>query len=293
MKKPLESANGCVAQRKQEAKRLIQHKQFKEAKLLLLELIEQEPDNFTLYTKLGDIGKELHEYRQAAQYYQTSIHLQPSKPNANVYIKYGNLLHEHLSNTHKAQQMYQQCIGLNCPNSNDQCWFYFGKLMFNLNQYHKAEQYFLKCKKERACIHYHLAKVYLTTNKRHKAKLSLQKAIKIKPNVVMYHYQYAVCLRQLKLYSEAKISFEKALELCHNTDIQILYDFADMFSVTNDITNALKYLQIACDQDTNHAYPHVHRRYLELQNQCDDDDENKYDANEEKIDDTEDTDEWE
>ena len=213
------------------AKHSFAAKEYQQAKEIILEIIDTNkyPKNYILYLKLADCCIELQEYENAQKYYQHSINENPT--NANTFNKFGILLHHYLNNTIEAKSMYDKCLRLD-PN-HDQCLFNYAKLMENVSNYSKAEQLYLHCLKisEKACVHYHLAKLWLkqqrrTTNNDNKHHYNieylLQKATELQPQIAKYHYELAMYLHKIGKVNEANNSYQTALKLTQNKDSQIL-----------------------------------------------------------------------
>eukprot|EP01084_Bolivina_argentea_P171704 297488_1 len=184
----------------QRAKQLFENEQYAEAKQLLLEVINSgDNTHYSLYEKLGDISHELNQYDDSLKYYLKSMNKNAENPS--IYIKLGDLYHEHLNNTSSAIEMYEECLQL-YP-ENERCWFNYGKLSFKLQNYSKSEECFKKCLTPRACVKYHYALLLLNSCKpisamnKSKALKLLQRATKLKPNIFRYHYEYALCLRDM------------------------------------------------------------------------------------------------
>eukprot|EP01084_Bolivina_argentea_P252149 423171_1 len=150
---------------KQKAKRLIHNKQYFEAKQLMLEMMKDNQD-YKFFVKLGDVSSKLCQFNEALKYYQQSIHKNCNNPL--IYIKIGNLLHQHLNNCAKAKEMFEKCIKIS-PN-NEECWFNYGKLLFKQNNFNESEKCYLKCKTPRACVNYHYALLLLSKSSNRKKK---------------------------------------------------------------------------------------------------------------------------
>ena len=192
-----------MQQKLQAAKNAFICKDFAEAKVLTLEIIESNryEHNHKLYAKLGDICTELKEYENAHRYYQQSIDAQKENATAKIFIKLGNLLQYYLNDMIESKSMYDKALELE-PN-NDQCLFNYANLMEHQNDDQKAKRLYMKCliiNDQISCVNYRLAKLLMkenNPNNNNNIKKLLQKAVSLKPSNTRY-------AQELDLYLQSK-----------------------------------------------------------------------------------------
>ena len=97
--------------KKQRVKLLLQNGNFREAKQLILNIMNEDLEginnrDYKIIGELGDIDvcMELCEYNDALKYYQNSIDINPNNPS--IYVKVGKLYHNYLTDYIKATEMY-------------------------------------------------------------------------------------------------------------------------------------------------------------------------------------------
>eukprot|EP01084_Bolivina_argentea_P105480 188887_1 len=288
-----------MEQLKQKAKQLLENKKYKEAKQLMLQMIEHCDEDYQFFSDFGDISFKLNEFTEALNWYEKSVHI--NSVNSTIYIKIGNLLHEHLNDFIKAKRMYDNCLKLS-PN-NEECWLNYGNLLSKQNDFAKAEQCYLKCKTPHAEVKYRYGLMFCKKSPnikqtQQKALHLLLEATELQPNIAKYHYQYALLAQKVGFHDKAKNAFDIALQLNHYQhalcskdnglfdqadkafhdalklenykNINYLYDYAMfLWHTIKDYKNALKYLDMAlnCTQHPNYAlkYPSIQEAYDDLQ----------------------------
>eukprot|EP01084_Bolivina_argentea_P130689 230711_1 len=97
------------------------------------------------------------------------------------------------------------------------------------------------------------------------------RATKLKPNIFRYHYEYALCLRDMNQSKNANHQFNIALTCIENQQIDrynlinFYYEYAIFLSeYYSKYNTSLKYLQIAIDLDVNKEYKYVLDEYNNL-----------------------------
>ena len=258
--------------RKRRAKLLLKDKKFREAKDLILDIANDDNahNDYKIFNKLGDICMKLNEYDSALNYYQSSWSMDAN--NSLIYLKMANLYHEYLFNFTKASEMYEQCLRLDPLN--EECYFNFGKLLMKQNKLDRAQCFFIKCKKERACINYHHALLLLKKNSSSDYESSsniqnilklLRRAAELMPNNIQYQHQYALCLENNGCIRKAGEVFEVALKLTEYKNVMILYDYSlYQFKDLQNVQSAIDHLDIALKLKQSDEYPQVKKQYNHL-----------------------------
>ena len=254
------------------AKSLFKDKKYLQSEKLLLQIINEDRhnrNNYILYSKLGDIARELGNYITANKYYQQSLMLDDLNPT--IFLKLGDLLHYHLENYQQSEEMYIQCLKLNHQNS--KCHFQLGKLMILNNKLAEAEASFRECLKldaSKASPHYYLSIVLIKQNK-HEQKTILYgflRAIHLQPLIAKYSIEFAKYCEKIGRKHQANYSYKKALELTNDPSLLEIYAYF-LLNQMNDIENALKYLKKACELDDEYEYDYdCLREDVLLQNRC-------------------------
>ena len=260
--------------RKRGAKLLLKERKFRDAKDLILDIVNdnQSKNDYKIFNKLGDICLQLYEYSNALKYYRDSMNMNSSNPS--IYIKIGNLYHYYLFDFQKASEMYKHCLRLDPLN--EECCFNFGKLLFKQEKFCKAEEYYRRCKTEKACINYHYALLLLKINSSSDYKSSsniqsilrlLRRSTELKPNNIRYQHQYALCLKNNRSMKKAGEVFEVALKLSEYKNVMILYDYSLFLSQDlENIQSAIDHISIALSLEESNKYPQIKQEYDGLVN---------------------------
>eukprot|EP01084_Bolivina_argentea_P084730 153191_1 len=268
--------NTSITQKLQQAKQLFNTEQLEQAKHIILQIIESNEyqHNYKLFGKLGDIAIKIQNFEEAEKYYEKSVCM-VQNPNANILIKLGNVLNNHLYKYNKAETIYKKCLSID-PN-NDECLFDYANLKQKQNDNITARQLYRKCLKinnERACVHYRYAKLLLKYNYNSdivviddkRIGYHLKTAFNLKPNIVKYQHEYAKYLESTNQYQEANQTYKNALNLVNN-DIFLLYDYAKfLLNCIKDQHKALLYLEKAANLSNNISTSYINEQYNQLKN---------------------------
>ena len=187
---------------------LIRQHKFNQA-ITSIESIINDLDNCydnTLHLRLANVYTKLKRYIQAAKQYEYYLDNEKYKKKINAYFKLGYIYHHHLYKFEEAENMYQ--LYLNKEPRDGFCSFELAKLLYyDLYQLDDAKTQFHLCSKlapEKACIWFHRAMLLVDLGEDKNIILyCFSNAIKLKPDVVKYHFHMAIFLESQRKYHEA------------------------------------------------------------------------------------------
>ena len=218
-----------MQQKLQAAKDAFASKRFKEARIIISEIIESNEykQNHKLYFKLAEISQRLSRFHDAEKYYKRCILLDPD---------------------------------------NDKFLFQYAKFMELQHRYEAAKQFYKQCLNiddSRACVNYRLANLLMRENddkNNGKIEYLLQRSIDLQPAIAKYHYALGIHSQEMGKLNKANTHYRIALELVDTQDFEMLYKYYQfLMHEMKDKYKALEYLQIAAGLNEN-----IQNEYLEF-----------------------------
>lgn len=241
--------NPALQQRYQEARALVERKQWAEAVPLLEKLVGQSPNFVDAWFLLGKSQTQLGRYHQALQALVRTVTLQPDHIGAHhqmalAYEKLGqpakgvevlnNLLaikpdylpgiydlarlHDTLQNPTRAIFLFEQL--LKQDRYYGDALFRLGRIYHHNNQIEQAQSYYqqsIRANPSFAPAYYGLSQIALAAQHLDSAQKLLEKALQLAPQTAENHYLYATVLYHRKL-SAAQVQphLDRAIELRGN-----------------------------------------------------------------------------
>lgn len=214
--KEVEAVEARVVELLKEGENLEKADKLEEAKRVYQKAIEIDPQNATLWGKLGMLLDErLGRYEEAEKTYRRAIELNPEYVEA--WAKLGMLLQDHTNRYEEAEQVYRKVIDL-LPESN----FGWGLLAYLLHEYlerhEEAERAYRKAIEfapEDVFMWVQLGRLLYEHFERYEeAEEVFRKVVKLKADYA-WGWVSLGCLLHLHLeqYEEAEKSYRKAIEL--------------------------------------------------------------------------------
>jgi predicted O-linked N-acetylglucosamine transferase (SPINDLY family) len=190
---------------------------FSEAKILLLKILDVEPQNFDSLNIIGVINGIENKHIDAINFFKKA---QKIRPNYNIInFNLGKALSE-IGNELEAIKYYKIAIKLDKNHLGS--LLNFGKSLHQLERYDEALIYYdraLKLKPDYFEAHYNKANTLKTLKRYDEALIHYDQAIKLQPNYVDAHYNKAFTLNnkaaafgELKRYNEALIHYDQTIK---------------------------------------------------------------------------------
>eukprot|EP01084_Bolivina_argentea_P052522 96482_1 len=251
---------------KQQAKLLWKQAKWAEVREILERILKIEASNDKLLYKMAQVNEKLNNFVVAKKYYQNAIKINPK--NVNTLQKLALLHHYQFADLSHAEKYYVQCTHIN-PN-NDYIHFNLAKLYTEQKQYKKACKSFEKCDYSKAAVNYHFGMYALAINKPKTAMKHFKLAIKIKPEIANYHFEYAkLCTKNLifeysiKANKSFNKSFNKAIKLSNYRNSKFCCEYALFCKYKyNSDECATKYINLALRLKPNNIfYRYIHLKF--------------------------------
>ena len=189
----------------------IQNQNFSQAKKILEEIYEQQPQNPILLDALALTYKNLKMPNKAIEIYSKALKLHPTSlfyklELIDLFIDI-NMYQDAMAQIEQVKTEYSNCA--NIYNS-------LARIYFRLKDYKNAldsmEEY-LKLDKNNPESYYFKGLILNTTEKFEEAKTSIYRAITLNPDIAKYYHQMAKSYFGLKQYDDAVLYEKEAIEL--------------------------------------------------------------------------------
>ena len=238
-----------------------------EAKLLYLEVIEEDPNSAKAYFRVGQTYQTLGNTHIAAEYFRKAISLfgQYGSAHYALGLAYRDLGNKEFAEKHLSEyEMYKNTIP---PNMD----FLFGKLLQSSNsirsrfkaakqlnaqgrqrEFLNALNSILKDQPGHMPTLITLIKKYKEMKRFEKAIQHYLKAMQINPNAQNAHYYYAQLLVDQNRVDEAIQIFRKVIDINPN-HINAQYSLAELYEENGDIEAADTFFNQAIVSDPNHS----------------------------------------
>jgi len=181
------------------------------AKVLLLKILDIEPDNFDALNIIGVINGKENKHAEAINFFKKAQKIRPD--NNLVNFNLGKALSE-TGNDLDAIEYYKIAIRLDKNHLGS--WLNFGKSLHQLERYDEALSYYdqaIKLKPDYLEAHYNKANTLKTLKRYDEAIIHYSQAIKLKPDYFNAYLDRGVLFELLKLYDEALFDFDQAIKL--------------------------------------------------------------------------------
>jgi predicted O-linked N-acetylglucosamine transferase (SPINDLY family) len=181
------------------------------AKVLLLKILDIEPDNFDALNIIGVINGKENKHAEAINFFKKAQKIRPD--NNLVNFNLGKALSE-TGNDLDAIEYYKIAIRLDKNHLGS--WHNFGKSLHQLERYDEALSYYdqaIKLKPDYLESHYNKANTLKILKRYDEAIIHYSQAIKLKPDYFNAYLDRGVLFELLKLYDEALFDFDQAIKL--------------------------------------------------------------------------------
>jgi predicted O-linked N-acetylglucosamine transferase (SPINDLY family) len=181
------------------------------AKVLLLKILDIEPDNFDALNIIGVINGKENKHAEAIIFFKKAQKIRPD--NNLVNFNLGKALSES-GNDLDAIEYYKIAIRLDKNHLGS--WLNFGKSLHQLERYDEALSYYdqaIKLKPDYLESHYNKANTLKILKRYDEAIIHYSQAIKLKPDYFNAYLDRGVLFELLKLYDEALFDFDQAIKL--------------------------------------------------------------------------------
>ena len=181
------------------------------AKILLLKILDIEPDNFDALNIIGVINGKENNHIEAINFFKKAQKIRPD--NNLVNFNLGKALSE-IGNNLEAIKYYKIAIRLDKNHLGS--YLNFGKSLHQLERYDEALSYYdqaIKLKPDYAEAYYNKGNTLKTLKRYDEALLNYDQAIKLKPDYAEAYYNKGNVLRFLASYDEALLNYDQAIKL--------------------------------------------------------------------------------
>jgi predicted O-linked N-acetylglucosamine transferase (SPINDLY family) len=206
-----------------------------EAKILLLKILEIDPQNFDALNMIGVINGEENKHLEAISFFKKAHKIRPEYNIVNFNL--GKALSE-IGNDLEAIEYYKIAVGLDENHLGS--LLNFGKSLHSLERYDEALIYYdraLKLKPHYFEAHYNKANTLKKLRRYDEALIHYDESIKWQPTCFAYNNK-GVILYRLKRYDEALFNYDQAIKL--KSDFALPYlNKGDLFRSLNLYEEAL------------------------------------------------------
>jgi predicted O-linked N-acetylglucosamine transferase (SPINDLY family) len=181
------------------------------AKVLLLKILDIEPDNFDALNIIGVINGKENKHTEAINFFKKAQKIRPD--NNLVNFNLGKALSE-TGNDLDAIKYYK--IAIRLDKSHLGSWLNFGKSLHQLEKYDEAISYYdqaIKLKPDYLEAHYNKANTLKTLKRYDEAIIHYSQAIKLKPDYFNAYIERGVLFELVNLKDEALFDYDQAIKL--------------------------------------------------------------------------------
>ena len=181
------------------------------AKVLLLKILDIEPDNFDALNIIGVINGKDNKHIEAINFFKKAQKIRPD--NNLVNFNLGKALSE-IGNDLDAINYYKIAIRLDKNHLGS--WLNFGKSLHQLEKYDEAISYYdqaIKLKPDYLEAHYNKANTLKTLKRYGEAIIHYSQAIKLKPDYFNAYIERGVLFELVNLKDEALLDYDQAIKL--------------------------------------------------------------------------------
>jgi predicted O-linked N-acetylglucosamine transferase (SPINDLY family) len=181
------------------------------AKVLLLKILDIEPDNFDALNIIGVINGKENKHTEAINFFKKAQKIRPD--NNLINFNLGKALSE-TGNDLDAIKYYK--IAIRLDKSHLGSWLNFGKSLHQLEKYDEAISYYdqaIKLKPDYLEAHYNKANTLKTLKRYDEAIIHYSQAIKLKPDYFNAYIERGVLFELVNLKDEALFDYDQAIKL--------------------------------------------------------------------------------
>jgi len=181
------------------------------AKVLLLKILDIEPDNFDALNIIGVINGKENKHAEAINFFKKAQKIRPD--NNLVNFNLGKAL-SGIGNDLDAIKYYK--IAIRLDKSHLGSWLNFGKSLHQLEKYDEALSYYdqaIKLKPDYFEAHYNKANTLKTLKRYDEAIIHYSQAIKLKPDYFNAYIERGVLFELVNLKDEALFDYDQAIKL--------------------------------------------------------------------------------
>jgi predicted O-linked N-acetylglucosamine transferase (SPINDLY family) len=181
------------------------------AKVLLLKILDIEPDNFDALNIIGVINGKENKHTEAINFFKKAQKIRPD--NNLVNFNLGKAL-SGIGNDLDAIKYYK--IAIRLDKSHLGSWLNFGKSLHQLEKYDEALSYYdqaIKLKPDYFEAHYNKANTLKTLKRYGEAIIHYSQAIKLKPDYFNAYIERGVLFELVNLKDEALLDYDQAIKL--------------------------------------------------------------------------------
>ena len=185
---------------------------------------------------------------EAEKLYKKILDTEPTQIAANLNL---GLLLVSLNKSGEALPFFK--IALEGNSNVEQYWISYGNVLFSEKKYEEVEAIYrkaIKLKPEFIIIHFNLGVVLTKLGKLEEAEASYKKVIELKPDYVEAHNSLAATLHKLIRPKEAEESFKKTL-IINPKHVNALNNLGSIFKERGDYQKAIECYQKALSVDPN------------------------------------------
>ena len=187
------------------------------AENLTKKLIEKHPKAPFLYNLLGLISLGQNKIKEATEWYEKSIEVDPNFSMA--YNNLGLIYADHKKDYNKAEDLYKKSISLNAkhpePHNNlGSVYNHLGKYEDAINSYKKA----ILINENLPQVYHNMGNVYITIGKFNDAKENFKKSIKINSNDALSHRSLSRITKYKSIGDEHFKELQKAYKVTNDNN---------------------------------------------------------------------------
>jgi len=214
----------------QDAIKNLERNNFTEAKILLLKILDIEPQNFDALNIIGVIHGNENNHLEALNFFKKAQKIRPDNNivNFNLAKSYSDT-----GNDFEAIKYYEIAIKLDKNYLGS--WINFGKSLHQLKRYDEALFHYdqaIKLKPDFAEVYYNKGNTLKNLKRFDEALFNYDQAIKLKPDFAEAYNNKGNILEDLKCFDEALFNYDQAIKLKP--------DFAEAY---NNKANIFKHLK--------------------------------------------------
>ena len=190
---------------------LFSDEQYHKAEKLLLELLEENNDDYDVINFLGVIQQNRGNYKSALNYFNQVIFLYDKHAKAYYNLGY---CYEKIGNYELAKINFEKAIELD-PQLTD-AYLNLGQLLISKEEFSAAEKLYntaINLSPNNPEVYNNLAGLYFKLSKWESSKLNYKNALKFDPANSDYYFNLGNCYSKLKSYEAAVENYEMAIRI--------------------------------------------------------------------------------
>ena len=181
------------------------------AKVLLLKILDIEPDNFDALNIIGVISGKENKHIEAINFFKKAQKIRPDNNLVNF-----NLAKTFSESGNDLEAIKYYKIAIRLDKNHLGSWLNFGKSLHQLEKYDEALSYYdqaIKLKPDYFEAHYNKANTLKTLKRYGEAIIHYSQAIKLKPDYFNAYIERGVLFELVNLKDEALFDYDQAIKL--------------------------------------------------------------------------------